>query len=674
MVNRRNGIAEDVSTYTTWLSATALCGGMMNTIAPATEPHVPAVAAAPKPRVASVWLMTAVMIAVAALIFTWVLPLAAPDGVPWTISWWALALGFAAAEIAAVTIRFNQDSHTISLAEIPLVFGLTLAAPVALVVGRVLGSLGALMFYREQPPLKLAFNLALFNVETGIAILVYRTWLGSASPNSLFGWLGALVAVATAVVVSAALVDAVIAIHDARRKFTELVRSFAVGSLISVSVGFLGMVSIALVWHDRFAFVLLAGLVGIFFLLMRVYGAMSRRHDDLSAVHSFTARISRAGSTFEIATTALDECRTVLRSELADLVMLDPDSGEPRRLAVLADGSVTTQRMDARAFSPVRAELEATREPVLFGAEHRENIARYFAGLEFGSGIAVPVESSDELVGVIAVGNRIGPVKKFSQPDIELLKALARQVAVTLERAELIESLQSEISAKEDLIRSKDSLLATVSHEMRTPLTAVLGYAEILGEQADAENDRERRVMVNAIATEATDLGNIVEDLLVSARDELGSLSVTPVLTEVDQTVLSIVEGSLTRSDNIEMRISVARAYCDPQRVRQIVRNLLENARRYGGEQIRVEVDADGEAVHVRICDDGLGVPEEMREEMFAAYKSAHAAGTQPDSVGIGLTVSRRLARMMGGDIVYRREDGWTVFDVTIPFTPERRV
>lgn len=645
----------------------------MNTIAPTGEAALPVVAAAPKPRVSSVWLLTTTMIATAALIFTWVLPLAAPAGVPWTISWWALAFGFAAAEIAAVTIRVNQDSHTISLSEIPLVFGLALAAPLALIVGRFLGSASALVFYREQPPLKLAFNLALFNLEAAVAIAVYRTLLGTASPNSLHGWAAALLAVGLSVLTSAALVDAVIVIHDARRQFIELARSFSVGSLMSFSVAFLGMVSIALVWHDRFAFILLAGLVGIFFLLLRVYSDMSRRHDDLSAVQTFTARISRAGSTFEIATTALDECRSVLRTEFADLVMLDPDSGEPRRLAVLADGSVTTEKMDAGAFAPVRAELAATREPVAFGADHGESITRYFAGLDFGSGIVVPVQRDGDLVGVIAVGNRIGPVKDFGQPDIELLKALARQVAVTLERAELVETLQSEIAAKEDLIRSKDSLVATVSHELRTPLTAVLGYAEILAEQASDGGDPVSHEMAKSISTEATGLGNIVEDLLVAARDELGQLSVAPVLSDVDQIVISIVEGSLTRSDAIEMQILPARAYCDPQRVRQVVRNLLENAHRYGGEHVRIEVESDGASVHVRICDDGVGVPDRKREVMFAPYSSAHPPGTQPDSVGIGLTVSRRLARMMGGDIVYLRQAGWTVFDLIIPLTgPER--
>lgn len=645
----------------------------MNTIAPGAETATPAVAAAPKPRVAPVWILTLVMAAMSGAIVLWALPAAAPSQVPWTVPWWLLALGFALAEVAAVKISFNQDSHTISLSEIPLVFGLALASPLALIGGRLLGSAGALIFYRNQPPLKLAFNVALFNLETAIAVAVYRLWLGDASPNSLYGWAGALVAVVGAVITSAAMVDAVIALHDRRRKFTELARSFATGSLISISVGFIGMVSTALVWHDRGAFFLLAGMVTIFFFLMRVYGTMSRRHDDLQAVHAFTSALSRAGSTYEIATTALDECRTVLRAELADLVMLDRETGEPQRLAVLADGQVQAQSMDTRTFAPVRAQLAATSEPVRFGAEHGEDVTRYFAGLDFASGIAVPVESEDELVGVIAVGNRIGPVKEFSALDIELLEALARQVAVTLERADLVEKLQAQIAANEDLIRSKDSLIATVSHEMRTPLTTVLGYAEILGEEASADGDPARLEILKSIAGEAANLDNIVEDLLTAARDDLGALSVAPRLTDVDEEVLSVINGSLVPDRSIQTDIVPARAYTDPQRVQQIVRNLLDNARQWGGDKVKVTVGSDGTYVHIRVIDNGPGVPSELEPVLFAPYKPAHLLGSQPGAVGIGLTLSRRLARMMGGDISYTRRDGLSIFDLRVPLTGPRR-
>ncbi len=640
----------------------------MNTIAPPVEaPPAPVVHVTPKPRVAPVWFLTLGMALAGGALVLFTHPAGTPDGIPWSVQWWALAIGFAVAELAAVKISFGRDSHTISLSEIPMVFGLALASPIALIGGRLLGSTAVLVFYRQQPPLKLAFNVALFNLETAIAIAVYRVWLGSASPNSLFGWGGILLAVIAAVLTSAAMVDAVIALHDRIRKFTELARSFATGSLISISVGFLGMVSVALVWHDRWAFFLLAGMVGIFFMLMRVYGSMSRRHDDLRAVFAFTGSLSRAQSTQEIATLALDECRSVLRCELADIVMFDKASGEPERLAIQADGTIQTQRMDSRTVASVRAQLSATSEPVQFGADHGEDITRYFAGMNVANGIVVPVERDKSLVGIIAVGNRIDPIKTFSPLDIELLESLARQFAESLERAELVEKLQGQIGANEDLIRSKDSLIATVSHEMRTPLTTVLGYAEILGEEAAADGDPARLEILKSIAAEAANLDNIVEDLLTAARDDLGALSIEPKPTDVHEEVLAVVNGALVPATGVVTEILPVRAYTDPQRVQQIVRNLLDNAHQWGGEAIKVTVTSDGEHARVKVADDGAGVHPEFQPIMFAPYKPAQMSASIPGAIGIGLTLSRRLARMMGGDLTYFRSDGWSVFELTIP-------
>lgn len=289
------------------------------------------------------------------------------------------------------------------------------------------------------------------------------------------------------------------------------------------------------------------------------------------------------------------------------------------------------------------------------------------------NGIVVPIERDKRLVGIIAVGNRIDPIKTFSPLDIELLESLARQFAESLERAELVEKLEDQIGANEDLIRSKDSLIATVSHEMRTPLTTVLGYAEILGEEAAADGDPARLEILKSIAGEAANLDNIVEDLLTAARDDLGSLSVEARPTDVHEEVLAVVNGSLVPESDIETEILPVRAYTDPQRVQQITRNLLDNARQWGGGAIKVTVTSDGEYARVRVADDGAGVDPDIQTVMFAPYKPARLQGTQPGSIGIGLTLSRRLSRMMGGDLTYTRSNDWSVFELTIPIAGPAR-
>jgi signal transduction histidine kinase len=109
------------------------------------------------------------------------------------------------------------------------------------------------------------------------------------------------------------------------------------------------------------------------------------------------------------------------------------------------------------------------------------------------------------------------------------------------------------------------------------------------------------------------------------------------------------------------------RAIADPVRVRQIIRNLVTNAIRYGGKQVHVEfVESDGGVV-LTVRDNGSEIPPAEQERIFLPYFSAHHPGSLPSSVGLGLTVSRQLADMMGGRLAYSFDGGWSTFTLELP-------
>ena len=214
------------------------------------------------------------------------------------------------------------------------------------------------------------------------------------------------------------------------------------------------------------------------------------------------------------------------------------------------------------------------------------------------------------------------------------------------------------------MIVSKDEFVAAVSHELRTPLTGVVGFATELSDSWDAFSEGERREFINVIAQQGDDLSEIIEDLLTAARADTGTLTI-----ELQATDVHAVASSIAREEGVEMRAGGedAEAMCDPVRLRQIVRNLATNARRYGGEQRWLEVRAGSTFVHVRMCDDGQGIPGTNPDHVFEAYERGHDSTGQPASVGLGLSVARTLARLMGGDVTYAREGSTTVFDCTLP-------
>ncbi|MDF1597997.1 MAG: CHASE domain-containing protein [Acidimicrobiia bacterium] len=236
---------------------------------------------------------------------------------------------------------------------------------------------------------------------------------------------------------------------------------------------------------------------------------------------------------------------------------------------------------------------------------------------------------------------------------------------------------RQELEVLQELTRARDQFLASVSHELRTPLTGVLGFAELLREGHGVLSDEERLSMISSVAEEATDLSHIIDDLLVSARSELDLLVVTRVPVAARAQVAQVLEaaGSDTgaRVEVIAGLEGADRASGDPGRVRQILRNLISNACRYGGDRIQVRLGATDQRVHIQVADNGPGIPAEEWERIFEPYYRAHPGESQPAALGIGLSVARHLARLMEGDLTYRRQDHWSVFDLELPAarTPE---
>ncbi len=222
---------------------------------------------------------------------------------------------------------------------------------------------------------------------------------------------------------------------------------------------------------------------------------------------------------------------------------------------------------------------------------------------------------------------------------------------------------------RQDLMDAKDQLIASVSHEVRTPLAAVVGCAQLLNGDVSHLTDTERKEVVATIANEGADLTGIVEDLLVEARADIGVLTVASVPVDLQAQANEVLEA-LDREagrDRISLVGSNARATADPARVRQIIRNLVSNAIRYGGEEIRIAFQGGPTYVSLSVSDNGSGVPMDDRERVFEPYQRAHTKPGLTASIGLGLSVSRTLARLMDGELVYTHQDGWSVFRLELP-------
>jgi signal transduction histidine kinase len=192
-------------------------------------------------------------------------------------------------------------------------------------------------------------------------------------------------------------------------------------------------------------------------------------------------------------------------------------------------------------------------------------------------------------------------------------------------------------------------------------LTAVLGLTyEMAGEDM---GDPERRELTQMVFGQAEEMAYIVEDLLVAARAEIGTVSVEPSTVELGEELRVALEG--VQMTSIETPTGLPTVFADPMRVRQILRNLLTNVDRYGGETRRILGGQVDERAWIEIRDDGPGVTAQDAGRIFEPYVTAHTGVA--GSVGLGLSVARQLAVLMGGSLSYRREGDESVFRLELP-------
>ena len=222
-----------------------------------------------------------------------------------------------------------------------------------------------------------------------------------------------------------------------------------------------------------------------------------------------------------------------------------------------------------------------------------------------------------------------------------------------------------DVTEKVKAKKAKDEFLAAVSHELRNPIAVVLGLSEELANNYETFDDEDRREMARLVARQADDASWIIEDLLVAYRDDMSDVAVVARefdVTKETERVLEVVDYPI----NITVTGGEPRVMADARRTRQILRNLVTNALRYGGDLISVSIAQAADRIEVIVCDSGPRIPDEEVERIFRPFE--RGSGEHPTaSVGLGLAVARRLARLMGGDLTYRFTDSMSCFVLSLP-------
>jgi PAS domain S-box-containing protein len=215
-----------------------------------------------------------------------------------------------------------------------------------------------------------------------------------------------------------------------------------------------------------------------------------------------------------------------------------------------------------------------------------------------------------------------------------------------------------DVSADRLVEQLKSGFVSTVSHELRAPLTSIYGFAETLLREDVAFGEEERRTFLGYIATEAQRLTGMVDALLNVARLEAGDLQVQLAPTDLRDVVTDVVASAQQELLNggrfvIDVPEEPLAAAADRDKVRQILANLVDNAVKFSPEGGTVTVAArkSGDAIQIRIVDEGAGIPAGEHERIFRKFYRADAAAPYAGGTGLGLFIARGLASAMGGRV-----------------------
>jgi len=293
-----------------------------------------------------------------------------------------------------------------------------------------------------------------------------------------------------------------------------------------------------------------------------------------------------------------------------------------------------------------------------------ETLIRQFTAPFTGTSSIVREHTAPTLLGDVVVRSHWKALIQDGEPQWDRIVIVDFDVTDLRTTQRALEEL---LEMKDQLVSSKDQLIASVSHEIRTPLSSIVGFAQLLHDASDLAPE-ERKEMVELLVQESADLTNIVDDLLVAAKADLGRLEVMSVPVDLKAQAAQAVESiEAGRSRIVSLPTTPTRCLGDPARVRQIVRNLISNALKYGGEEISIEAVAHHRMGALQVRDDGKGIPRDQQERIFDPYERGDQPAGLTRSLGLGLHISRNLARRMGGDLTYRYENGMSVFELTLP-------
>ena len=390
------------------------------------------------------------------------------------------------------------------------------------------------------------------------------------------------------------------------------------------------------------------------------------RPNELEAVYAISRSVAQAVDIDP----ALDEIIRLTRSVFIFDNMIIHIANEKGVLEPVYARVVGRGRSAEADLAWGEATAQKTFQTVQTTLEHEELEHNQRDRLAVRDFLGIPLSTSDELMGTLLFGRFGGPA--FTSDQILLAEFIASHVAQLMGRRKLVEHIAN-LEAERKLIQLQSDFIATVTHELCTPLGFIKGYATTLLRDDITWDDISRREFLTIIDEEADRLRELIDSLLDSSRLQSGTLQMQFQNLRIDTFLRDIVMRARTRFTEIDLELIINKqgvsVVADATRLAQVFDNLLTNAVKYApGSKITVSMDLLDNQVHVAVQDKGPGIPPEHLERLFQRFFRVPGASAGIRGTGLGLYICRQLITAHKGDITVESQPGsGTTFHIYLP-------
>lgn len=366
----------------------------------------------------------------------------------------------------------------------------------------------------------------------------------------------------------------------------------------------------------------------------------------------------------------------LLQTESASIMLIDKETGELHFKAVAGENRASVRPIVVPMEGSIAGQIVNQNQPLLI--RDVKSDPRWYRQADEKSGfvtrsiIGVPVQVQGKVIGVVEAVNKRGDAE-MTWEDVRLLTVLADQAAIAIQNAELLAELKFAYEELNRLDRMKSDFIAVAAHELRTPLSLILGYAMFLRAEASGETQEQ----LNIVLQSAMRLRSLIEDMVNLREVESGEVALELETFSVQEMISGTVEDLSPIAEAKRQRICLSMppepivVEADRSKMALVVSNLLSNAIKFTqeGNSVGVQAGSKGRTAWFTVWDTGIGIPKKELGHIFDRfYQIEPSLSRHYEGMGLGLSIAKAMVDLHHGRIKVRSKEGrGSAFTVSVP-------